>query len=277
MNTKNWKTIDPILLSKKGKIIHQIWFGTIPNKRSAQKAYKTLNVFRDSWKEKNKGWYIIEWDKKMCIEFIQECYPEHNDLFSSYTYEIQRCDAIRYFILHRYGGWYADMDYYCNRSLDEIHNVYKNDVLLVETPNKTFLQEEVHISNSLMYSVPNHNFWKNVIIGLERNCSKKYLLTKHLIVMYTAGPGFLNGLFHSYRELYNIGYLPWKKFHPYGVCDDIRNIKFSSEIYTAHINKGNWAGKDTFIFNVLFSEWQIILFILCLLIPLCIYIKRREK
>jgi mannosyltransferase OCH1-like enzyme len=272
------KDIDQTLLDTKGKLIHQIWFGTIPNKRVASKTYGKMGIFRDSWKNKNPDWKIIEWDKGLCMELVKTFYPEHVELFNFYKYEIQKCDAIRYFILHRYGGWYVDMDYYCNRKIEDIHDKYNNDILLVETPNTTFMQDENHVSNSLMYSVPNNSFWKTVMIELERNRNKSYLLSKHIIVMYTTGPGFLNRVYYSYKDKYNIRTLPWKYFHPYGITDDIRTLKLSPDIYTAHINKGTWSGKDTFIFNVLFSEWQILLFIILIFLPIMyMYYKERKS
>ncbi|KAF8827977.1 hypothetical protein HHX47_DHR4001039 [Lentinula edodes] len=41
-------------------------------------------------------------------EFIAEHYPWFLDTFNDYKYAIQRADAIRYFVLHHYGGVYLD-------------------------------------------------------------------------------------------------------------------------------------------------------------------------
>lgn len=42
-------------------------------------------------------------------------YPSFLPTFDSYKYPIQRADAIRYFVLHRFGGIYMDLDVGCKR------------------------------------------------------------------------------------------------------------------------------------------------------------------
>ena len=60
MNTLEFVDLDRYLLAQKGRIIHQIWFGTIPNKKEASKTYKKFKLYRDSWKIKNPTWCNIE-------------------------------------------------------------------------------------------------------------------------------------------------------------------------------------------------------------------------
>ena len=62
--------LDKCLLAQKGRIIHQVWFGTIPNKIVAKKTYIKFKKYRDSWKIKNPTWFHIEWGKKMSDNFI---------------------------------------------------------------------------------------------------------------------------------------------------------------------------------------------------------------
>lgn len=272
MSYQDFVDFDKYLLGKKERIIHQIWFGTIPNDKEAKKAYDKLKIYRDSWVIKNPGWSRVEWSKEFCIELIKKFYPEHMDIFNNYKYEIQRCDMIRYFILDRYGGWYADMDYYCNRPLDEAMNVYKNNIYFVETQNTVIGQSDNYISNSLMYSVKNHSFWNCVMIELEKSQKVPIYYSRHLEVMFTTGPAFLNRMYTQYKYKYKLKSLPWKLFHPYGVKDDIRSINLSSEIFTAHVNKGSWCGKDSMFFNTILIEWKIIIgIIIVMFFPILIY------
>jgi mannosyltransferase OCH1-like enzyme len=104
MSQLDFEDFDRYLLGQNGRIIHQVWFGIIPDKRSAKKAYKNLKIYRDSWKIQNPTWCHIEWNKPMCMQLLKTFYPEHVEMLTKYYYEIQRCDAVRYFILHRYGG-----------------------------------------------------------------------------------------------------------------------------------------------------------------------------
>ena len=43
-------------------------------------------------------------------------YPWFLETFDGYPYPIQRADAIRYFVLHHFGGIYIDLDDVCNMS-----------------------------------------------------------------------------------------------------------------------------------------------------------------
>lgn len=264
---------DKFLLSQKGKIIHQIWFGTIPSKRQAKKQYEKLQYCRNSWASCNPSWNIVEWNKYMCTTLITTFYKKHLKMFKNYKYEIQRCDMVRYLILHRYGGWYADMDYYCNKPLDNAMEIYTNDLYFVQSPNNILTQNDDHISNSLMYSIPNNNFWRIVMLELEKTQKCYSFYTKHMEVMSTTGPGVLNRIYSKYKHKHRIKSLPHKLFHPYGINDNIlKSFKLGSKIYTAHMSKGSWEQIDSKIYLYLYREWKILLFILITMItPNLIY------
>lgn len=255
--------LDKFLLSQT-KIIHQIWFGTIPNKSKAKKAYNQMKLYRDSWIDKNPNWIRIEWNKNLCIQLIKNFYLEHLEMFEKYHYEIQRCDMIRYLILHRYGGFYIDMDYFCNRPLDEARERFTNDIYFVQSPN-SFMQDEDHISNSMMFSVKNHPFWKQVMLELEKNQTTPYYYTKHLAVMFTTGPGILNRIYSKYKYKYKVKSLPWKLFHPFGIKDEKMSLTGNKDVYCVHVGKGSWENKDSKILLFFARSWGIIIFIILIM------------
>lgn len=268
MSKIDFLQFDNFLSKMGGKLIHQVWFGTIPDRSAAKKAYKKLTLYRDSWKIKNPDWTIIEWSKPLCIELVKRFYPEHEEMFKKYRYEIQRCDTIRYLILHRYGGWYADMDYYCNRPLNQAMEKYQNDIYFVQSPNSVLGQDSDHVSNSLMYSVKNHPFWKQLMLELEKNRDKPSYYGKHVIVMFTTGPGILNRVYSRYKYKYKVKSLPWKLFHPYGIGDEKLSLMKDKEVYAIHLGKGGWENTDTKFLLFWLREWKIISFIILIsLIP----------
>jgi len=278
MSYLDFVDLDVYLLRQNERIIHQIWFGTIPTKREAKKAYDKLKIYRDSWVIKNPTWCRIEWNKKLCMDLIKTFYPEHMDMFKKYKYEIQRCDMIRYLILHRYGGWYADMDYYCNRPLDEAMNKYKNSIYFVQSPNTVIGQDDDHISNSLMYSVRNHSFWRCVMLELEKAQKAPVYYSKHLEVMFTTGPAILNRVYSHHKYKYRVKSLPWKLFHPYGVKDEKIFLANNKEVYAIHIGKGSWEESDSKFFLFFLREWKIFLFIVCgLIIPYFLFYIKNHK
>lgn len=273
----DFDTLDAQMLAQNGKIIHQIWFGTIPNKRSARKAYEKLQYYRDSWKERNPNWYHIEWSKEMCKELVGKYFSEHAEMFGKYRYEIQRCDTIRYLILYRYGGLYADMDYYCNRPFDEVFEKYTNDIYLVQSPNGTALQDSDHVSNSLMYSRPKHPFWKKLMLEIEINKETPIYYTKHLMVMFTTGPGIVNRVYSKYKYRFKVKSWPYKLFHPYGITSGLRTTNLDPEVFAAHISKGSWSSKDTAFLNTIVRDWPLmLLIILGMLVPIVIQLINRK-
>jgi len=256
MNLLEFEDLDKHLLSQNSKIIHQVWFGNMPNKRKAKKMYEKLKKYRDSWKIQNPTWCHIEWNKKMCNKFISSFFPEHLNMYKGYSYEIQRCDVVRYAILYRYGGLYADMDYYCCESFNNVFEKYIHSLYLVQTPNR----EGEYISNSLMFSKQYHPFWKHLLIELEINKDAPIYYSKHLVVMYTSGPGILNRVFHRHKNRYNLKSFPHKYFQPHTHTENIFSLK-NSNVYAIHASNGCWHGKDSFLLVLLCKEWKFLLVI----------------
>lgn len=255
--------IDKDLLSKNGRIIHQVWFGTIPNKKEAAKVFKTLEKYRNTWILLNPDWTYMCWNLQNCESLIKTHYPEYLDLYKSYPYAIQRCDFIRYVFLYRYGGIYADMDYICIKPFDEVLSKYKKDLYLVETPNKTC--DDIHVSNSLMYCKKDQVFWKHLLLEMQMNSTCPYYYSRHMTIMFTTGPSILNRVYNKYRYKYNISYFPYKLFHPKGITSEILVTSLPKDIYACHIGKGTWESFDSKVLIFLYSNWKLTLFILLVL------------
>jgi mannosyltransferase OCH1-like enzyme len=261
MEDLNFEDLDQYLLKQHSKIIHQVWYDNIlPNKQETHKEFEKLRNHRDSWLIKNPSWVYVCWNVKQGEELIKRCYPQHLEMYKNYPYPIQRCDVIRYFFLHRYGGLYADMDYHCNRSWDEVVRDFPDDIYLVETPNK--ISSEIHISNSLMYSRSNHVFWSTLFIELEIYKIAPMYYGRHMSVMFTTGPGILNRIFNKYKLRYKLGYYPFKNFHPFGLSTDVIRLQNTANIYAYHLGKGSWETRDSKILIFIYQEYGIILFII---------------
>ena len=261
MNFLTFEEIDKYLLSQNGRIIHQVWFGTIPNKREATKTYDKFKKYRDSWHINNPTWCHMEWSKTLSDSIVKLCYPEYQDLYKKYPYEIQGCDMVRYCCLHRYGGIYADMDYFCNKSFDDALSRFSNDLYLVNTPNVG----NKYVSNSLMYSKPGHPFWRCLLLEMEINKEQPIYYSRHLIIMYTTGPGILTRVFNTYKLKLKLKSLPHRLFHPHGISDDIMTLR-NERVYAIHLGKGSWEKDDSKILIYLYEEWKILFFVSSILI-----------
>ncbi|WP_242045587.1 MULTISPECIES: glycosyltransferase [unclassified Calothrix] len=56
-------------------------------------------------------WEHQFWDEAKAREFMESNYSWFLPIFDAYPHDIQHLDAIRYFILYHYGGFYRDLYY----------------------------------------------------------------------------------------------------------------------------------------------------------------------
>ncbi|MCJ1351140.1 MAG: hypothetical protein MMC33_001122 [Icmadophila ericetorum] len=160
------------------KIVHQTWKNeTIP----------------EIWRKPRQDCIDIHpdyeyklWTDASSLDFIEKEFPWFVKTFRGYGHPIQRADAIRYFVLAKYGGIYIDLDDGCNRPLDP---------LLIYP---AFLHRTIPtgISNDVMGSIPEHPFFLRVINSLEYY-DRNWILP-YITVMYSTGPLFLSVIWKQY-------------------------------------------------------------------------------
>ncbi|KKP05301.1 hypothetical protein THAR02_02567 [Trichoderma harzianum] len=91
------------------RILHQTTKNsTIPEKWAASQR---------SCKETYADFEYKLWTDELARDFIAAEYPWFVENWDGYAFPIQRADAIRYFVLHHYGGIYLDMDTFCNETI----------------------------------------------------------------------------------------------------------------------------------------------------------------
>ena len=162
------------------RIIHQTWkVETLPPHWAE---------VRQACKEMMPDFEFKLWTDESSREFIASEYPWFLETFDSYPYNIQRADAIRYFVLHKYGGVYMDLDIGCQRRFTPL---LRFEVVLPETI-------PVGVSNDLIFSVPGHPFMDTLIHSLET--FKHNFFLPYATVMFSTGPMFVSTV---YRLLFN--------------------------------------------------------------------------
>lgn len=126
------------------------------------------------------------WTDASSREFIAKHYPWFLDNFDAYPYPIQRADAIRYFVLHYYGGVYLDLDVGCLRPLDPL---LVHQVILPKTI-------PVGVSNDLMFAEKGHPFLAQTIHNLI-TFDHSWILN-YPTVMFSTGPMFISAQYGLY-------------------------------------------------------------------------------
>lgn len=128
------------------------------------------------------------WTDADSRKFLVEHYPWFVPIFDAYPYPIQRADAIRYFILHHFGGIYMDLDVGCLRRFDPL---LRFEVVLPKTI-------PVGVSNDVMLAAKGHPFMDHLIHNLV-TFNHRYL-THYPTVMFSTGPMFVSASYGLYVD-----------------------------------------------------------------------------
>lgn len=141
------------------KIIHQIY--NMSGKEVGIR--KDYCAYRDTWLANHKHWEYRYWDYESTRKLIADEYPSFLPVYDSYPHFIQRCDAIRYFILHRFGGLYVDMDIENLKPVDE----------LFEGCDLALFKAVQGYTNAAVASVPGHPLWEAIFKELPRRVNNE--------------------------------------------------------------------------------------------------------
>ncbi|CAO1620637.1 unnamed protein product [Parajaminaea phylloscopi] len=162
------------------RIIHQTWKeDVLPPKWQA---------VRQGCADMHPDYEYMLWTDASSRAFIAEHYSWFLTVFDSYPFAIQRADAIRYFVLHHYGGIYMDLDIGCNRRLDPL---LRFEIILPVT-------RPVGVSNDLIFASKGHPFMDQVIHNLV-TFNHRYL-THYPTVMFSTGPMFVSASYGLYVD-----------------------------------------------------------------------------
>ncbi len=163
------------------RIIHQTW--------KTEQVPPEFSAYVQSWKTAHPEWQYMLWTDEDNRLFIKEYFGWFLSTYDSYTYKIQRVDAVRYFILYHFGGLYVDLDFECHKNFDEL--VAKHPCILGKEPYvhaKTVYGVPFVVSNALMGSTMEHPLWLETFKLLQERARDPRLRKN---VLWSTGPGLL--------------------------------------------------------------------------------------
>ncbi|HOP46996.1 MAG TPA: glycosyltransferase [Desulfobacteraceae bacterium] len=221
------------------KIIHQTW--------KEPEAPDHLRVFADSWKLHHPSWEYRLWSDDDNRRFIEASFSWFLPFYDNYSLDIQRADAVRYFILYKYGGIYVDLDVECFRPIESL--LEENECVFgLEPPmHCVFHGKDKIISNAFMAVVPGHPFFYEISKELVTYVSKSNVLTD--FVLDTTGPFMINRVYNKFKDKDGITLLPSNYLFPldYREAEEYLNQTKSNVIrdklkkaYGAHYHLGTW-------------------------------------
>jgi mannosyltransferase OCH1-like enzyme len=219
------------------KLIHQLW------KTAALPAHWEDLTRR--WKELHPDWSYKLWTDDDCREFVRTVYPKFHPVYQAFPFEIQRIDAVRYLILHTYGGVYLDLDMFPFKNLDVLTT--STDFIAGSEPPAaaTCHIRELIVSNAFMASPPKHPFLGHLI--KDMGTYKSPVQDRSTRILETTGPLFMSRVYGAHPT--GVQVLHYRYFMPlfYEEVDALVSQRNGAgfynachDAYGAHLFEGTW-------------------------------------
>ncbi len=222
------------------RYIHQIWISSSEN----HEMNKNFRLAADSCIKLNSNYNYTLWTHKKILIWLQNQYPWFLSLYKSYSYDMQRIDAMKYFVLFHYGGIYIDLDIKC----------YVQDIITAMIPRNQIENEPdvifhmggegISANTDIMTAKRYHPFFKLAVNRLKS--ANRWFYLYHLTIILSAGPTYLYGIYRKYPLKENIYFIP-------------NNLLWGKLI--DGVGGATWYGKDTLLFIYL-TENKIFLWLL---------------
>lgn len=136
------------------RIIHQTWKDeNVPSK---------YDKLVQSWKTHHPTWTYRLWTDASIRQLISEQEPQLLAYFDSIRLGVQKADIGRYVILKHHGGFYADLDTECFKSMELIPKFEQHSLIVCPS------QQNV-IEIAILGSCARHPIWDQVLSDLVEN------------------------------------------------------------------------------------------------------------
>lgn len=204
------------------KLIHQIWSGV------DEPLPEHLRILGETWKKYHPDWSYEFWDNDRITSFIKQYYPNYWEVYCSFQYNIQRWDAIRYLILDKIGGIYADFDTECLASHNDLLEDKTCCFSMEPKEHAKPFKRELFFNNALMASIPGHPFMK-IIVETVFQYKKPETVAETwkqrvVEIFNTTGPLVLVKLYDKYPDKDSIYLIPAKYVSPF-TDDEITSLR----------------------------------------------------
>jgi mannosyltransferase OCH1-like enzyme len=228
------------------KVIHQTW--------KTRDIPERLAGWHRSFHDRNPGWTVRLWTDEDNRAFLEQHYGWFLEIYDSYRYPIMRADVIRPFLLYHFGGFYADLDVECVRSLDLLCEGSVDQSLVQSAPasgvglvlgQETRIMSGPIIGNAVMGSRAGHPFWKAVFSEFEARAKRKawFFIPRENYILAMTGPDCIDAVWKKTRESWDdILVLRPAALSPKGWWQDDRS---TDQAFAIHHYASSWASPWT--------------------------------
>ena len=219
------------------KIFHQTWKSRVLPPHSAELTAK--------WRALHPDWTYKLWTDRDCLDFVCAVYPEFERIYRNFPHDIQRFDAVRYLILHTYGGVYLDLDMLPLKSLDFLEGC--TDFVMAKEPAEAAAihGRDFIVSNAFMASPPQHRFLPHLVQDMASH--KSSFKDKNNLILDTTGPFFMSRVYKKRSDgvrLLNPAYFMPHSYKSVDACvtlqDSTTFYKGAHDAYAVHMFEGSW-------------------------------------
>lgn len=167
---------------------------------------------------------------------IKTYFPEYYENFNNLPRMIMKIDMFRYFIMYRYGGLYADMDYLMFKPFDML-----NEEIVIPC-NREEEGVVTCLGNCVFASQPKHPFWKKVIdtlFTIDRSNVRADIDVEGNVD--GTGPMFLYQMWKEWDSINGKVTIPQRHlFHPVTNIHSIQQLRDNKTCYGMHLCTGMW-------------------------------------
>lgn len=215
------------------RILHQTW-----KTEWIPEAYR---AFADSVRTHHPHFQIRLWTDRDNRTLIADRYPWFLPTYDAYAHDIERADAIRYFLLHAFGGVYVDLDMECLRPFDEL---LEDDAVHLSLEAGPSIFQKV-LSNAFMAAPAGHAFFAGLIRELPSIRGKDVTFQD---VFRNTGPDMLHAYCQRAGWADRISVVGLDRICPVGVIEqnvalpsrDLAVIRRDRLLYAIHHNTESW-------------------------------------
>ncbi|KAJ3340583.1 hypothetical protein HDU83_007007 [Entophlyctis luteolus] len=163
-----------------------------------------------SWETQNPTYRHIVLDDAAALEFMRTEFP--GDVFSAYEklpLTVLRSDMLRYAMMWKWGGVYADSDTYCRRPVDTWFGKYSSSEIIVSVewyqntisfPGEKY--KKTQLVQWLFAAKPKHKVFWNILVEMTKtvHSKSKGYLKQSAFVEEIGGPQVFSAAVDNYLK-----------------------------------------------------------------------------
>ncbi|GKZ73644.1 hypothetical protein AnigIFM60653_010800 [Aspergillus niger] len=202
--------------------LHHVQLGTQSPRPEWQAA-------RDECLKQHPDWETFLWTDENASRFVQNYYPHFLPTWENYPHLVQRVDALRYMVLHKYGGAVLDYDLACKRSLEPLRRF--EFVAPAANP--------VGISVGMMLAAPNNPYVNDLVRNLP-TFNRRWSFLPYITVMFSTGCHYASTIYTMQRNTSTLRVLA-------GPPENPRMHMLNGVVNTPlfrHLGSSSWHEKD---------------------------------